>query len=264
MRKVFIALGIVLIVFIGGGYLVLSNLDAIVENAIETAGTQAVGSQVAVGGVELDLTGGRATIRDFTIANPQGYSSNSMVSFSELSVGMNLQNTDGQTIHITSIVANDPFVHYETISGTSNFDTVAERFESEEQAPPPEDEVASDIQLIIDQISINNIQATLDADMLPDPVDVGLGDINLSSLSGTSNEIAGQVSRQLMNQIANAATAAVLQSSAELITNTAEAVAEELEGQLDEKRNEVLDSVDEEVGEVLNNVGNLFGGGEDD
>ena len=92
MKKVLIALGIIVVLVAGGFTYVYLNLDELVETAIETAGSRALGTQVAVGSVALNLTGGTAEIYDFTIANPQGFTQGDMLRFSELSVGLDIQN----------------------------------------------------------------------------------------------------------------------------------------------------------------------------
>ena len=51
-----------------------------------------------------------------------------MVSFEELSVSINLQNTSGNQIHINSVVARSPFVLYESVDGETNVDAVSARF----------------------------------------------------------------------------------------------------------------------------------------
>ena len=95
-------------------FLLFSNLDKIVETGIETAGSSALGSRVEVGSVAIDLTSGAASIYNFSVANPTGYSNAEMISFDELSVAIDLQNTNSQNVHVTSILARSPHVLSET------------------------------------------------------------------------------------------------------------------------------------------------------
>ena len=62
MKKVFIALAVIIVLLGGVVYFVFTNLDKIVETAIETAGSQALGTPVEVGSVELNLMGGTAAM----------------------------------------------------------------------------------------------------------------------------------------------------------------------------------------------------------
>ena len=127
-EKVLIAIAVLVVVMVGAGVFLFSNLDKIVEAGIETAGTSTLGTAVEVESVELDLVGGTASIYGFSIANPTGFSNASMVSFEELSVSINLQNTSGDQIHINSVVARSPFVLYESVDGETNVDAVSARF----------------------------------------------------------------------------------------------------------------------------------------
>ena len=52
--------------------LVVRSLDARAERALETIGSELLGTGVSVGSVDVDLRGGRATVRDLEVANPRG------------------------------------------------------------------------------------------------------------------------------------------------------------------------------------------------
>ncbi|MDG2175386.1 MAG: hypothetical protein P8M72_04535 [Gammaproteobacteria bacterium] len=220
-------------------------MDKIVEAGIETAGTSTLGTSVEVGSVELDLVGGTASIYDFSIANPVGFSNASMVSFEELSVSINLQNTSGDQIHINSVVARSPFVLYESVEGETNVDAVSARFDSEADVTEESDDSAA-INLIIDSIVIEDIQATLISGFLPEPVDVGLGDILLNDLEGSPDDIAGQIMTPILAQVGSAAAQALVQATADILSNATEGAQDALEGFADQ------------ASEALEGVGNLF------
>ncbi len=252
MKKVLIGLVIVLALIGGGVFLLFSNLDKIVETGIETAGTSTLGSQVEVGRVELDLIAGTASIYDFSIANPTGFSSAEMVSFDELTVSINLANTNGQNIHINSVVARSPHVLYESTDGTTNLDTVSARFESDAEDDEPQATDAAQIMLVIDSILIEDIKGTLSSDKLPNPVEVNLGDVTLSNLEGSPEELTKQIMAPVIAQIGSAAAQALVQQVTQLLGNT-EAINE----QVQEVRDRVQD-VGDQAAEALESVGNLF------
>ena len=256
MKKVFIGLGVVIVLLVGGVYLVYSNLDSIVETAIEQAGTEAVGSEVAVDGVSLDLAAGRASIMGFSVANPAGYSAGDMVRFDELTVSVDITSLQEEVIRINSIVARNPYIRYESVGGTSNVDTVSARFASDEEAPVEDESAGEGPQLSIGSIVIEGIQGSLSDDRLPREMDVNLGDIVLEDLNGTPDEIASQVMKPLLSQITTTASQAILSS-----------VGEFLEEDLQGRANEALDSAKESLNESLNesldenlreNLGNLL------
>ena len=138
-------------------FLLFSNLDKIVETGIETAGSSALGSRVEVGSVAIDLTSGAASIYNFSVANPTGYSNAEMISFDELSVAIDLQNTNSQNVHVTSIVARSPHVLYETSGGVANLDKVSERFDGGSSAAEPQGADSANINIVIHSVLIENI-----------------------------------------------------------------------------------------------------------
>lgn len=204
LLKIVVGLIVVVILLVGGGlYYVYSNLDALVERGIETAGTSAAGTQVAVDSVDLDLLAGSAIIRGFTLANPEGYSDAAMLSFDELAVVIDISSMSrsGGTIPITSITSRNPHLLYETHDGVSNLDTIRERLASDSAEPAPES-TGPEPQIEIGSIVIEGIGATVSSDLLPSPAEVELGDVRLQNLSGTPAEIAQQVLRPLLTQLA--------------------------------------------------------------
>ncbi len=205
--KVFLGIFVVLLLLVGGGlYYVFTNLDAIVERGIETAGSSAAGTAVEVDSVDVDLLAGSATIHGFTLANPSGYSDAPMLSFDELGVVIDIasMSRDSGTISITSITSRNPHLLYETHGGVSNLDVVRERLASAPAEPEPQGP-GQELQLKIGSIVIEGIGATVSSDLLPAPADVELGDVRLQNLSGTPAEIAQQVLRPLLTQIAASA-----------------------------------------------------------
>ena len=235
-------------------FLLFSNLDKIVETGIETAGSSALGSRVEVGSVAIDLTSGAASIYNFSVANPTGYSNAEMISFDELSVAIDLQNTNSQNVHVTSIVARSPHVLYEASGGVANLDKVSERFDDGSSAAEPQgaDSANINIVIVIDSVLIENIQGTLMSDRLPSAVEVSLGDVRLNNLEGDPEELAQQIMAPVISQIGTAAAQALAQSITELLEN-AEAINEQVQDARDQ-----IDDVTNQASEALESVGNLF------
>lgn len=254
MKKVFIALAVIIVLIAGGAYFVYSNLDAIVKSAIETAGTRTLGTDVRVDSVSLDLLGGSASIYGFSIANPQGFTNVDMASFDELSVSIDIQNLSADNIHVFSIVSRSPHVYYETREGTTNFETVTSRLggsgdtAAEEPAGPQPT-------IRVDSVLIENIRGTLSDDRLPNEVEVSLGDISLMDLNGTPDELAQQIMRPILRQVSAAAAEALVRRVSDVIRNS-----EEVQSAVDEGRQRVEDAANE----ALDRVGNLFNRGNDE
>jgi hypothetical protein len=257
MKKVLIGLVVLIVIVAGGVFYVFSNLDDLVKTAIETAGSDAVGTSVQVGSVEIDLMGGTASIFDFSVANPPGYSNQELMSFSELSLSLDINNLSGELIGIRSIVARDPYILYESIDDVSNLDTISANLAGD--APAESNESAGGPALVIDNILIENIQATLESELLRNPLEVNLGDISLENLEGSPDEIASQIMGPVISQISANAAGALLSAIANVdLEGLGEAAIEQVgEGleQLEDTANDVLDGVlGEDVREGLGNL----------
>jgi hypothetical protein len=253
MKKLFIALAVIIVALVGGVYYVFTNLDAIVESAIESAGTRTLGTEVVVGSVSLDLLGGSATIHDFSIANPAGFSDAAMASFSELSVSIDIQNMSADNIHIFSVVSRSPHILYESLNGTTNIETISARLASEEDATT--EPAGSQPTLQVDSVQIENIRGTLIDDRLPRAVDVSLGDITLNNLNGTPNELAGEIMAPVLRQIATAAARALVEATMNIVSDV-----EDVRNRVDQARQRL----DEAADAARNRLEGVLGGSNDD
>lgn len=205
MKTVLLGIAVMLVLVVGGAlYFVYTNLDGLVERAIESAGSAAAGTAVEVESVEVDLFAGSAIIRGFTLANPEGYSAAPLLRFDELAVAIDISamNRNGSTLPITSIAARNPRLLYELRGGASNLDLLRERMASSEAAP---EQAGPELNLTIGRIDIEGIGATVRSDLIANPAEVELGAIHLQNLTGTPNEIASQVLRQMLTQLAASA-----------------------------------------------------------
>ena len=121
---------------IGGGVLialvlvivivVVQSLDGIVKAALEHYGSQILGVEVKVASVSLSLREGRGTIREFRVANPEGYSSADAFTLGEITLGLDLESVQGSPLVIDEVTIRAPEVSYEIgADGKSNFDTIS-------------------------------------------------------------------------------------------------------------------------------------------
>ncbi|MES2624757.1 MAG: hypothetical protein V4628_05735 [Pseudomonadota bacterium] len=240
MKKIFIVFTVLLLVVAGGLYYVYNNLERFVKQQIEIAGTEATGTAVTVDEVVIDLGTATASVRGFRVANPEGFSEDSMISFDELQVVLDFANLSRERVGITSIIARNPHVLYELQGTLSNLDVVRARLAGNEPTTETATNTDQAIHLDIGRIDIEQISATLSSPQLSAPVGVSLGDIRLRNLSGTPDEIANQVMEPLLTQLSSNAARVLLSARA---------------GDL---RDDVLQRVDESLeaaGETLRETG---------
>lgn len=260
MKKLISVVAVLLVLVAGGTYLLLGNLDSIAKRVIEHTGTQTMGSAVRVGSVSIDLRGGNATINNFRVANPQGFSNQDMMRFEQLHVDIDIRSLGSDVIRINRITTSEPYVLYELDGRRTNLDVVRERL-----ARPPEEEPAEperEIVLSIGEISVENISGRLQSDRLPRPVNVSLGSVHLENMEGTPAVIAQQIARPLVSQVYRNASAALVAATTELLegelSERAEQAARELREEANERIREAGGSVEEAVEDLADRVRDIF------
>lgn len=197
LKKPLIGVGIILLLLVIVVVFVGSNLDSIVKSAIEKYGTQALGADVSVGSVELDVAEGRGTIRNLTVDNPEGYSRSDALSFGELTVKFDYKS---RTVELVRAAA--PEVNVEMKGSSNNFEALLAGMDGGEPSEAPEaSEPADPITLKIDRIEIEAARATMTSDQRDDPIDINIEKMVFRNIEGTSDEIASQIVKQLLSQI---------------------------------------------------------------
>lgn len=242
MKKVLIGLLVVVLLLGAGAYYLITNLDSIVERTIENAGTDALGTDVRVDSVAIDLREGTAILYGFSVANPEGFSNEDMIRYDELRLAIDLGSLRSDVIRINSITTVNPYVLYELQGSTSNLDTVRARFPSDPDPQPS----GPDPVVAIEEVSITGIQGTLRSNLIPTDINVDLGDISLPSAQGTPGELAQQLARPLLSQLARNAAAALASAPIDQLRDGAGAAAGELQEQL-ESAEEAARSAAEEL-----------------
>ena len=96
-----IALLVGVVVFVG-----LKNLDALVEAAVEQAGTQVTGSAVELDAATIQLAEGRAELKGFSIANPRGFSEAQLLDIDNIAVDIDPKSVTGDVLVIDEIAVS--------------------------------------------------------------------------------------------------------------------------------------------------------------
>lgn len=255
MKKLFLILSLLVVMVGAGAVYLLTNLDSIAKRAIESAGSNALGTAVRVESVSIDLIGGSATLSGFTVANPAGFSSQDMIKFDELRVAIDTRSLNVDVIRINSIASVNPYVLFEMSGGRSNFDAVRERFPAQE---PPAESVEGPV-IAISEIRIDGIQGSLQADPLPRPVSVNLGNVAIPPVQGTPEELARQIARPLLTQLARNAATALTTATGQLLDaelrERADAAADELRREAESRLSEVEEATQEAARNLRNRLG---------
>lgn len=203
-KSILVVLGVLVLVIGFGVYYVLTNLDSLVKAAIEKYGSEAVHTAVRVGSVNINLGDGAATIRNLTVANPDGFSFPHAFTLGEITVDIDIENTDEQLIAIDAIKVASPQVFYEINEERSgNLNVLQEGLNVKSTPDKKPDTKASGqggVELKIDSFNLNG--AEMKAKIVPlknKEYDLKLPPVKLSRLEGTPEEIASQVLDQLIS-----------------------------------------------------------------
>ncbi len=125
MKKLLI--GIVALLVIGAGILIfiLSSMDGIVKNAIETHGPEATHTPVIVHDVKIKIRSGEGTIRGLNVANPKGFSDPYIFKLGRISAKINADTMMNNPVIIDTVTIRSPAIFYDINTfGVSNIDVL--------------------------------------------------------------------------------------------------------------------------------------------
>lgn len=212
VKKIGIAL-VVLIVLIGGGvYYFLSNLDEFVRTAVEKAGTRATGVEVTLGKVALDVTGGKGSLSNLNVSNPSGFDTDYAFNLGDISVSLDLDSLQSNPIVITEVIVTSPKVIYEFGDGESNIDAIqrnVENFTKEISggASSSEEAGGDGTKVVINDLYIRGADVRVSAPFLKGKAmgteipEIHLQDIGKESGGATPGEVAAQVLDSLTSRV---------------------------------------------------------------
>ena len=199
------------ILFIGGGaalllllvstYWVYSSLDEFVRKAIETYGSEIMGTAVRVDSVSLNLREGSGTIAGFSVANPQGYPAGTCIGLEKITLDIDIASlTSGGPIGIDAIEISAPSVALiaDENAGTNlqalqaNIDRYASQ--GARTPEPATEESGPEPLLRIAKLAMEGGRVDADLSALgADPVGVELPPLRLSNLGGQKGSTPSEI-----------------------------------------------------------------------
>jgi len=232
-KIVFVAGTIVVIVVLVIVFLVVSNLDKIVKKVIETEGSAALGTELAVGKVEIDLTEAEGSLAGLTVRNPPGFESDHAFEMDRISLTLDPTSIGSDEIVLKEIAVDGAHLTYEDRGGANNLKTILNHLEQAPETEQPADEPL----LVIERFKLHAAQVTVIHPELEEPLSLTLPDLVLQDIGRVgAGETATSAAKQIMRPILDATVDAAKQRA-----------KDELEGrvkqQLDEEKGKALDSL---------------------
>lgn len=214
---------------------VLQNLDSIVKRLIEQTGTTVVGTSVSLAEVKLTLADGRGELHGLSIANPAGYAADNAFEMKQIALQIDPASISADVIVIDEILVDGALLNVEQTTGKSNIKQLLENIESQTggAAPKPEEPPATaEVLLAVGKFSFINSTANLSAPGIK-TTSIELPAIRLNNLGTaeqglTPNQLARRITRQLLKQVEQAASAKLEQLAKDY-------AKDELEKQLGDK-----------------------------
>jgi len=227
MKKVKVILwilGILLLVVIGVFIGVIVYADHLVILAVETAGTQALDTETTLDDADLSLLSGSLSLEGLTVANPEGYQTDSLIKMGKCSTAVQLSTLTSDTIVVRHIQLKEFTLTIEQKGLTSNLQDVLNRIKAKQgsgpTAPPPEEKPSEGLpgkKLLVEKIEIVDARARVKLLPLPgqkDALDVKLGPIVLENVSNDRNK--AELSLTIFRKILLAVAQATIQSGIDL------------------------------------------------
>ncbi len=195
-KKVIIVLVALLVVALGGVVALALSIDSGVETAVEEGGSHALKVPVTLDEADVSLTGGRASLKGFAVANPEGFGTEKAISLGEITTEIKLSSLTSEVIEVPEIVIRKPKIAIKTrklgLGGTNltqllkNLNETVEEYSSpgEEPAGKPEEEPAGEPQHYkVGRILISGATISVSDTMFKGELPLTLPDIEVPGLS---------------------------------------------------------------------------------
>ena len=196
MKKVLIGAMVLVVVVVITMTAFLGKLDALIADAIEKYGSEAVGTSVQVGEVKTDLQAGSLSISSIYVANPSKYAETHA-----LKVGSFVAKVDYDKQEIAEIVINQPTINAEFVGVENNFEDIVNGLPADSGSSNEADS-QDELVLTIQSLKLLSASVNLRSDKLGAQKFV-MDDFVMNNIKGTSSQIAQLIVDRLTKHIAS-------------------------------------------------------------
>ena len=244
-------------------YFCMPSMESIIKKVVHQYGSQIIGTDVSIGGVDLALSDGMAMVKNIKIGNPKGYQSPYLFYLKELDVQIDISSLASDTIIIEKINITAPEINYETDglkkSNVSDIlNNIQKNTASDSQTEPEKENTAagSSKKVIIKSLVVTDgkVAAILGKGALKAPITVSLPTIKMSNI-GQEKQGSSPVETitAVITKILQTASQAVLSANLEGLQDAAQNVAGNLKEGAQNLQQQGKDALDN-----LKNLGGLF------
>lgn len=250
MKKLLIAILIIVALGAGGLYYLSSNANGLIRNAVVEYVPPMIGADVDLDSVELDAGNGTASLKNLIIHNPEGFSSEHVFKIDSMLVKMDptIENLMSDVIRIREVRLDAPDMIYEIGRNGNNVSRIQENVTKYVAELGLESSEESTKKFIVDNVYINGTKVKISSDLLGGRgAGVTLPDLHIADIGKRENgAIASDVLKQVFG-VVNTSVSKVAQS--------------EVLGDITGKAKEAADNVVKEMeGKVADQVGEKLKG----
>ena len=266
MKKVILGLILIIVMaIVGSVYYLLTNLDALVEAAIEKYGSEATQTSVLVDSVKINLTDGAAGISGLTVGNPAGYGLPNAFSLGEVRVGIDLPSLQEEPYIINEITVLAPQVFVEiNEDNKTNLNELMSNLTagSSGKAQDKKSQASAGTQeplLIIRRITFadGTIQAKVAA-LKNKEYTLKLPSFDMSNLGGskgaTPTEMASEILKRLTDHASDIVKKDIIDAEINKLKDKAQKKVDEEKARLKDKANSELAEEKDKVKDKLKNL----------
>jgi hypothetical protein len=204
VKKVLLIAGIVVVVGIGAVvWKVMTSLDSIVKNAIETQGSKATGTQVTVGSVEIGLREGRAAVMGLQVANPGAFVGDAFA-MNEIAVDIDVASVRKDPVVIEEVRIVAPEVWFIVAAdGKSNIDALRRNLDSS-SGGGAESGGGGDTRIRVSRFVFEDGRVHADATAVgaKKPIDIDMPSLVMNDLGGANGATPDVIAKTVMKAYA--------------------------------------------------------------
>ena len=253
-RTLLMLLSGVIVLLAVAGIFVFMQVDTMAKRAIEKYGSAILGTHLTVASVDISTQSGEGSLKDMTIANPEGFSGAYAFKMEDTHIKVDSKSLATDMILIDEIVMDSPDIVYEVTAHGNNY-TILRKNVNDYMSKDEKtgDSLIDSKQVIIKDFYLRNGKVKVTAPSLPGKTfTVSLPTIHLSELGkdqgkGNLPKVMEQVSTVITNSVVSAVGNVTLDNFLKFLPNTVTGVAN---GVLNDTGT-AIENVGEGIGEVF-------------
>jgi len=223
MKKLLYILGGLLALAVIAFVVILFTLGSIVKTAVNRVGPTITQTTFVLNGAEISPFSGSGTLKELTIGNPKGWTTEHAFFLKEISISLVPKSITGDHIVINSILIDNPEIIYETTITNSNLQDLLKNIQQStggtnqtaQTETKPEAKPAKETKIEIKSFRLQNVTVKIAGGgsvytvKVPDLV---MADLGTKEGGLTPNELATVIVKEISSQAAKAALSSAAKS----------------------------------------------------